>query len=1106
MTDTKQTQNNTQLDTEFENIVPWNGGFDTGRDVRLKWERNFEKIKNNFLNLVASMAFNDEKYMRKDIPESTQFLLSLLGGAVFGEHGFASGITGFGAKIDEKGYGEMRGLTLWEWLQVPELRYNRVEILIGDKWRGPGGGIIETCTPDTDAEGNILDTGTATLKLEDGEYGSIHLHDMNMGIYHFGDERDATEDSDDGKGNFSFAGFATSYFIITEVSDDNNGTFRYSLRAGYKIHPYPQMHFTCRGNTTYEDRMTVVYETRTYTRMLWKLNTWEIGVQNIAMQFGDLTNLNVFGMFMDGYSMYLNSVYFTGTVAQVKPDGTPVMTANDRGAWPPDDNHADYYDRFSYKGSLWLCIDENGTDTTPSENNPSWLLQVESGTSIKILASLDDESQLPSSGNSQGDAYLIDGDLWVWNGSKFNNVGKIQGPAGQSVTPMGYWYSGLHVPNLGVVRMASSTYMCNSSDGTDNPPEWCWTDKDGNRFTFSDGGYALTGESNTNEYITIATDGADALGLINVDVEYAIGDSNTVAPATGWQTIAPAWENGRYIWSRTAMYYKDNTMTYTDPVCISGGKGIKKITEYYYRSTSATELVGGEWTSVYPGWQNGTYIWTKSVIEYTDGTEDSTDFANVSGAQGEGYTNMGAWHTDLLVPKLGVTSMAGSSWTAKVATRNPPMWCWTDKDGNRFTFSDGGYVLTGERNASEYDVLAQKGENGKDGVIPEEIYIRTSSYSIPSTPVSPQSEDYLPSGWTRYPSGISESYPYEWVSKRRRSSSGIWGAYSTPAIFAQMGKDGLGGCVIRDSEWALNTEYRNDSNLTDKSIIRYIDVVLVRNNAMESGWDAYQCLKTHVSSSSITYTNTEYWKKFGTNVAAIFTSLIIAKNAKVRFFQGNDLLIQTEDGIVDAGLTGSNDAGSIRFFSGSTFENRATAPFRVNRTGEFWATKAHIQGEIVATSGAFDNVTISNCVFNSLRSSDNSFVYDSNGLSISAEFSISTGGYTLKLEKQYADFIIKDSANNNLVRLAAFDDINIASPSLRLSHPASGKSALLSVDSLYLGDQTGEYVGLSSTGLQFRRYGNVYDGLTGTATTYDGNGNGTRMYFYCGILYKITNL
>lgn len=1328
MTDTKQTQNNIQLDTEFENIVPWNGGYDTGRDVRLKWARNFDKIKNNFQNLLSSMAFNDEKYMRKDIPEITEYLLSLLGGAVFGENGFASGITGFGAKIDEKGYGEMRGLTLWEWLQVPELRYNRVEILIGDKWRGPGGGIIETCTPDTDVEGNILDTGTATLKLEDGEYGSIHLHDMNMGIYHFGDERDATEDSDDSKGNFSFAGFATSYFIIKSVSGDNNGTFRYSLRPGYKIHPYPQMHFTCRGNTTYEDRMTVVYETRTYTRMLWKLNTWEIGVQNIAMQFGDLSNLNVFGLKMDGYSMYLNSVYFTGTVAQVKPDGTPVITANDRGAWPPDDKHADYYDRFSYGGCLWLCINEKGTDTTPEKNNSSWLLQVdkgsdgEDGTSVKILGSFTDTTQLPSSGNNNGDGYLIDGFLWVWDGSKFNNVGKIQGPAGQSVTPMGYWYSGLHVPYLGVVRMGRSTYMCNSSSGTDNPPMWCWTDKDGNRFTFSDGGYVLTGGSNTSEYITIATDGTNANSIIKVDVEYSISDSNTLAPSTGWKTTAPKWENGKYIWSRTATYYSDGTLSYSNSACISGGKGIKKITEYYYQSTSATELVGGEWTLNCPSWVNGTYIWTKSVIEYTDGTSDESGEINSTGANGEspviadmdnemesvaldynglttnsvsvstnvsvwmgstkiqidsikvtapdniqvsydletgvvtskinkgvklsevsrivievtasyqdqtytrnlsfsilgvkagtpgdnavlyrlvpsassivkkkdgsfsidsiscsrsktignstsvttdgelkysidgyneqtisngqaisssninsyvtflfyyngvvvdketvplitdgfdgldgeGYSNVGPWHTDLLVPKLGVTSMAGSSWTAKVATRNPPLWCWTDKDGNRFTFSDGGYVLTGERNSSEYDVLAQKGDNGKDGVIPEEIYIRTSSYSIPSTPVSPQSEDYLPAGWTRYPSGISESYPYEWVSKRRRSSSGIWGAYSTPAIFAQMGKDGLGGCVLRDSEWALNTEYRNDSNLTDKSIIRYIDIVLVRNNAMETGWDAYQCLKTHVSSSSIKYTNTEYWMKFGTNVAAIFTSLIIAKNAKVRFFQGNDLLIQTEDGIVDAGLTGSNEAGSIRFFTGSSFENRATAPFRIDRTGEFWATKAHIQGEIVATSGSFDNVTISNCVFNSLRSPDNSFVYDSNGLKISAEFSITANGFTLKMEKEFADFVIQNESGHNLVRLAAFSDIpTVASPALVLSHPTSGNDAYLDAVSLSLGNPNGSQVELTPTSFGFRSKGENYDGKSTSVSIYDSNGNGTRLYFYKGILYDTKSI
>lgn len=960
------------------------------RNATQEGENTAERVGRVLVGILDNLGSADldklsDIFLRKDRPDGTNFLLSLFGGAIFGKDGFASGATGFGAKIDDRGYGEMRGLTLWEWLQVPELRYNRVEIIIGDKWRAPGGGIIETCTPDTDEEGNTLLTGTCTLKLEDGEYGSVSLHDMNMGIYHFGDERDATEDSDDSKGNFTFAGFATCYFVITEVVGDNNGTFRYSLRPGYNIHPYPQMHFTCRGNIDNEERQTAVYETRTYTRMLWKLNTWEIGAQNIAMQFGDLTNLNVFGMNMEGYSMYLNSVYFTGTITQVKPDGTPVMTANDRGAWPPSDNHADYFDRFSYEGCIWLCVNESGTTKAPGKNNSDWLLQVDKGadgadgTSVKILGSFTSTSQLPASGNEQGDGYLIDGDLWVWDGSQFNNVGKIQGPAGQSVTPLGNWYTGLHVQNLGVVRMWRSTYMCNVSNGTDNPPAWCWTDKDGNRFIFNDGGYVLTGEQNTTEYLTIATDGADAKSIINVDVEYAISTSNTTAPASGWQTTAPAWENGKYIWSRTATYYSDDTVTYTDSACISGGKGIKKITEWYYRSSSATELIGGEWTTEYPGWVNGTYIWTKSIIEYTDGTSEESNSLNATGSQGEGYTNMGHWHTDMLVPKLGVVSMEGSSWTAKAATRNPPLWCWTDKDGNRFTFSDGYYALTGEQNTSEYDLLSSKGdtgdkgdkgdtgdkgdkgdkgEKGKDAVQYEYVFKRTTTYSQPSTPGTSQTDGYVPSGWTGESQGISATYPYEWRSQRTKSSEGVWSSFSTPKVWAKWGEQGLQGCIIRTSEWASGTEYRNDSSLTgNTTMLRYIDVAFVRNNSTETGWEAYQCNITHVSSTSLDYTNTTYWTKLSQNVTGILASFIIAKNAKITFLQGNQLLIQKDDGTITAGISGSDSGDKIRFWAGS--QTPDDAPYRVDDNGEVWMTKSHVTGEVNATSGTFNNVQIS---------------------------------------------------------------------------------------------------------------------------------------------------
>ena len=52
------------------------------------------------------------------------------------------------------------------------------------------------------------------------------------------------------------------------------------------------------------------------------------------------------------------------------------------------------------------------------------------GTSVKIKGSLDNASQLPASGNEEGDGYLIDGNLYVWNGSKWNNVGTIKGDKG----------------------------------------------------------------------------------------------------------------------------------------------------------------------------------------------------------------------------------------------------------------------------------------------------------------------------------------------------------------------------------------------------------------------------------------------------------------------------------------------------------------------------------------------------------------------------------------------------------------------------------------------------------------------------------------------------
>lgn len=599
-------------------------------EVLKSWD-NREASEYNVFSALRTIKEITRRAISKIGPDGTSFLVSFLAGAVFGKEGFASGLAGFGAKIDENGNGEMRGLRLWEWLEVPELRRNRVEVYAGIKWRTPGVGIVESVVADTDSEGNPLSTGTVHLKLEAGEMGAVAADDISMGIIHFEDETmNATKDSDDSKGNFSFAGFGTAYFRITGVSGEDNGIFRYSLRPGTTLHPQKYMHFSCYGNFTNPDRQTSVYETRTYSRMLRNQNTWEISAANIAMQSGDLSNLNVHGLDMTGYSMYLNSVYFTGTVRQLKPDGTPVYTANDRGEWVSGENYA-FYDRVSHNGGIWLCVSESGTTSEPEEGDADWLLQVKPGTDGT------------DGKNGQDGAPGRDG------------VDGAPGQDGISVSNHGKWHTGLETPYLGLVKMGGKMFLCKVRNGTSNPPMWTVTTKDGRR-----------------------------------------------------------------------------------------------------------------------------------ILQTQDG--------------GKTY----------------------------------------------------GYILTGEYNSEEYDMVVENGENG------------------------------------------------------------------------------LQGCILRKAEWVSGVEWHNDESLAGGT--RYVDVALVRDNGTETGWRAYKCRVTHISNGGNAPGNSTYWEEFGLNTTAIFTSLIVAKNAMIDFMQGNELRIKKDDGTVTAGLSGSREGKKVRVWVGS--DDPENAPTQLCEEGD----------------------------------------------------------------------------------------------------------------------------------------------------------------------------
>lgn len=856
--------------------------------------------------------------LRKNIADIANEIITFLKGLRVGK--FVTGLVGgSGAAIwiDKNGKTvvEADKAIYREELIVPQITFNCIDVISGDKANSFAYGRIKT----VDTENR-----TATMELLEGQWGTLHVSDICRGILHNIAGSNHTQDEYGPNGFMEYSGYATSYFTPTRIIENEAGNmkFEYALQAGTSVHPLPGMNFFAYGNFTDKDRQAITYENRYYLRRLVNVNTWVIDPDvNIAYQSGDLSGLTINGQIMDGYSSYQKNVYVSGTIERLKPNGEVAMDLSYEGVWQSG-RHYDYYDSVTYNGSTWACLNKNGSSSEPG-TDADW-------------------QEIASKGS--------------------------KGDKGDGYTQMGQFKTGMVVPKMGVVSMGGGSYVAKVS--TTNPPLWCWTDNDGNRFTYNDGGYVLTGEINTDEYellvqsgkdgsdgtsyervfihttteskpatpSTSQTDdyvpsgwhddpvgvseslpfewiserekkngiwgsfstpalwakyGFDGLGIDNADVMYAISDSNTTAPTTGWQTDPPAWENGKYIWTKTITTYSDGTTGETSPVCISGGKGIKKITEWYYKSTSNTAQSGGSWSETYPGWENGTYIWTKSIITYTDGTTEETAPACVTGSKGEGYTQMGQFKTGMVVPKMGVVSMGGGSYVAKASTTNPPLWCWTDNAGNRFTFNDGGYCLTGEVNTAEYDVWAEKGEPGKDGT---------------------------------------------------DGKDGEDGKDGKPG---EQGIQGIQGCIIRSSEWASGVTYRNDEDLTSGT--RYIDIVMVRNNSAVDGWDVYKCIKTHTSSSSITYTNTTYWTELS-NVGPIYTSLIISKNASLDFVQGNELLIKDANNNIVAGLTGgsSKEAGTtpVRIWAGCSVPG--SAPYRVNQLGEFVSTKANVTGTITA--------------------------------------------------------------------------------------------------------------------------------------------------------------
>ena len=211
--------------------------------------------------------------------------------------------------------------------------------------------------------------------------------------------------------------------------------------------------------------------------------------------------------------------------------------------------------------------------------------------------------------------------------------------------------------------------------------------------------------------ISLTTDGSNGVGVSYVDVEYASNTSNSTAPTSGWQTDAPAWKEGYYIWSRTHVVYTDSTEKYTEAVCITGdkgstGNGVSSIVEYYYRSIYNYSLSGGSWSTTRPDWVDGTYLWTRSLITYTNGTTVWTTAICVTGAQGQTGNGISKIVREYY-KSSSATSLVGGSWSTDVPTWENGYYIWTR---DHIYYTNGTDSYTDPVNAS-----GSQGQTGGKG-------------------------------------------------------------------------------------------------------------------------------------------------------------------------------------------------------------------------------------------------------------------------------------------------------------------------------------------------------------------------------------------------------
>lgn len=693
---------------------------------------------------------------------------------------YISGLLGDGAIIDEHGNIEAGSLTLREFLSVPELRFNRVDVVSGELWNSIAFGTIES----VDTKNQI-----ATLKLEEGEYSGLHVNDICRGIWHNISGVNETTPGTDECGFEKMQGFSTAYFTPIEILDERGKQFRYSLKPNTTQHPTANMKFAVYGNFLDETRQSSAYSTRDYKRFLKDVSTWAIDWTNIASQFGKIEGLTIPGAPDDGVlhgdGAYLTNVYMTGAMIQFTPEQEDSLKGQD--AYSVNltkdnlsvivDNELNILDKYSQldnltfgvqafkgttelsysdvyaEGSYFLTWEATGLKCTMANGifTITDILSVTNSPHIDLLINCEGNATFKKTVVIQ--FHLQPNSLWT----TYNDNDAIPDrPTGDGTT------NGWHRNYT-----ASAIWMSTKSSIEVDDPNVEWGDP--NRFR----GASVAGKD--GEYTRFAYTQS------SVKPQTPTGDTVPPTDPAGvytWTMDPPQGdvEKGIWVWQSIQTVYSDkSTSGWSEPFRLTGADG-------------KDGNDGNDIEFVYKITQNN----SAPTLPANSNRDDYTEPANgwYDNPQGVSETWQYEWVAQRTKPAAKAGTGNWGNW------QGPTLW-------------------------------SKWGEKGMDGDGYEYIYYRTQAENIaPDTPVAANNTDdearpqafingvaqttTSPGGmyWTDDPQGVRENLMFEWVSVRKKTD-GVWSAFQKPAIWAKWGETGLSGG---------NYQYRYKISATTPSI------------------------------------------------------------------------------------------------------------------------------------------------------------------------------------------------------------------------------------------------------------------------------------------------